>query len=250
VSLSSWWRGVRVRRRLAPARRAVVRWRRDTRVRRRLLLGFYAVLLFAVIVAVLVLVITVISARSPGLSDRLAETGDWLAGATLALAAVAGLVALQAYASATGLPDLQLSLIIEGPLIPDADPDEEVPASPVRLTGPFTFHIAIKNLSGYSARNPAVVMRLSPNYLATQARTIADGWTIIDGDRNFIFAVQWDGGPVYSIHGHSIRKLRLDVGFVMLQTLERRINFELLAEGYRRQVQAELGVSILPARWI
>jgi hypothetical protein len=216
--------------------------------RRRLVLGFYALLLIVVTGGVVDLVSTVIASRSDSFSDRLAESGDWLAGGTLVLAAIAGLVALQAYAAATGLPDLQVSLIIDGPRIPDDDP-EAGPVYTKRLTGPYAFHVMIKNTSSYSARNPAVIMRLPGNYLATNASEIADGWTIIDGDRNQMFAVQWDGGPVY-IHGHSIRKLRLDVGFVVLQSLDRLIKLELLADGYRREIQTELGISVLPAKWI
>lgn len=218
--------------------------------RRRLVLGFYALLLLAVTVGVVFVVSTVMSS-SGSFSDRLTESGDWLAGGTLVLAAIAGLVALQAYASATGLPDLKLSLVIEGPRIPDPDIPDEKPYPLTQVNGPFAFHIMLKNDSSYSARNPALVMRLLDGcYLCKGIRPIPDGWTIIDGDASYIFAVQWDGGPVYSIHGHSVRKLRLDVLYLMLQLPERRVKFELLAEGYRREVQTKLGVSWLPANWI
>jgi hypothetical protein len=248
-SLSRWWRYSRTRRALQNWR-TVFRWWRDPRAKRRFLLGLYSFLLLAVMAAVLVRVVSVAGSESPGLSDRLAEAGDWLAGGTLALAAIAGLVALQAYASATGLPDLRLSLIIDGPPIPEVDPDPERPINPQTVTGPFKFHIAIKNDSGYSARNPAVVMRLPGNYLATRSSRIGEGWTVTDGAYNQIMSVQWDGGAAYSIHGHSTRKIRLDVGFVILQSLDRSVKFELLAEGFRREVQAELGRRTLPPDWL
>lgn len=195
------------------------------------------------------LVISVIGSRSGRFSDRLAEVGDWLAGGTLVLAVFAGIVALKAYASATGLPDLKISLIIEGPQIPGDDFDPERPTYTRELSGPFRLNIAIKNDSDYSARNPAVIMRLPGNYLATRASKIAEGWAITDGTKNQIFSVQWDGGSTYSIHGHSIRKIRLEVGFVILQTRDRYVKFELLAEGYRREVQIELGKQTLPTDW-
>jgi hypothetical protein len=222
---------------------------RDSRRRRRLWLGVSSVLLFAVTASVLALVISVVGSQSGRFSDRLAETGDWLAGGTLVLAAFAGLVALKAYASATGLPNLKLSLIIEGPQIPGDDFEPERPGYTRRVTGPFRFYIAIRNDSDYSARNPAVIMRLPGNYLATESSQIGENWTITDGTNNQIFSVQWDGGATYSIHGHSIRKIRLDVGFVILQTRDRSVKFELLAEGYRREVQIELGRQTLPADW-
>jgi hypothetical protein len=226
----------------------LARWQ-DSRGRRRFWLGFSSVLLLAITAVVLALVFVVIESQSNRFSDRLAEVGDLLAGGTLALAAFAGLVALKAYASATGLPDLKISLIIEGPQIPGNDSDPEQPIYTKKLTGPFRFNIAIRNDSDYSARNPAVIMRLPGNYLATNSSQIGEGWAITDGTNNQIFSVQWDGGATYSIHGHSIRKIRLDVGFVVLQTQNRFIKFELLAEGYRREVQLELGRQTLPADW-
>jgi hypothetical protein len=158
------------------------RWR-QLWIRRRLVLGFYAILLVGVLVAVVVLVGTVVWSRSPNLSDRLAETSDWLAGGTLVLAAIAGLVALEAYPSATGRPDLKLALIIEGPQLPRDDSDPERPICTRRVDGPFRFLIAIRNDSDYSAGNPAVVMRLPGNYLATHSSQIGEGWTITDGTK-------------------------------------------------------------------
>lgn len=87
----------------------IPRWRslcQDTVFKRRLMLSFYSALLLAVGVAVLAIVISLL-APSP---DRLAEIGDWLAAGTFVLAAVAGLVALQAYASATGPPRLEFQM--------------------------------------------------------------------------------------------------------------------------------------------
>lgn len=248
-SLSRWWRYSGARLAFQNWRTVFRRWR-DSRTKRRFLLAFYSILVLAVMVAVLVRVVSVTGSQSGSLSDRLAEAGDWLAGGTLALATIAGLVALQAYASATGLPDLKLALIIEGPEIPEVDLDLERPIYTQRVTGPFKFHIAINNDSDYSARNPAVVMRLPGNYLATHSSKIGEGWTVTDGTYNQIFSVQWDGGAAYSIHGHSIRKVRLDVGFVILKSLDRSVKFELLAEGFRRQVQTELGRRTLPPDWL
>jgi hypothetical protein len=57
-------------------------------------------------------------------------------------------------------------------------------------------------------------------------------------------------GAAYSIHGHSIREVHLDVGFVFLQTPDRAIKFEPLAEGYRREVQTDLDRRTLAPSWI
>jgi hypothetical protein len=103
----------RSRRLLNQLRPDVEPWRRDSGTRRRVVLGFYAVLLLAVAGAIGSVIVSVMSSRPVALSDRLAETSDWLAGGTLALAAIAGLVALPAYASATGLPRLDVRCSFE-----------------------------------------------------------------------------------------------------------------------------------------
>ena len=51
--------------------------------------------------------------------------------------------------------------------------------------------------------------------------------------------VQWDGGPTYSIHGYSTRRLPgLDFGDLwhMLKDGQPLLTFEILAEGYRKPV--------------
>jgi hypothetical protein len=54
-----------------------------------------------------------------------------------------------------------------------------------------------------------------------------------------ITLVQWDGGPMYSIHGESIRMLpalNLERLFQISEEEPPSLAFELLAEGYRREV--------------
>jgi hypothetical protein len=51
--------------------------------------------------------------------------------------------------------------------------------------------------------------------------------------------VQWDGGPTYSIHGNSIRRLRdLDLNklYVNPGTGPPALLIELLADGYRKVI--------------
>jgi hypothetical protein len=54
-----------------------------------------------------------------------------------------------------------------------------------------------------------------------------------------ITIVQWDGGSTYSIHGHSTRRLP-DLQFSNLWYIpgggKPAITFEILAEGYRKEI--------------
>jgi hypothetical protein len=232
----------RSRRLLNQLRPDVEPWRRDSGTRRRVVLGFYAVLLLAVAGAVGAVIVSAMSSRSVPLSDRLAETGDWLAGGTLALAAIAGLVALQAYASATGLPSLDVLCHFER-LKTEEKSNESLPDR--ILSGPFTINIRLRNDSGYSARNPAVAVEVFGADFSAETPAIGEGWTIPSGDLKAFTRVQWDGGPVYSIHGYWVRRLRLTVGHVRYyESVSRpKIVINVLAEGYRKQVSVLMPVA-------
>jgi len=210
------------------------RWFRDSRLRRRVTLGFYAALLLAVAGEIVHIVATVIASRTAALPNRLAETGDWLAGGTLALAVIAGLVALQAYASATGLPRLQLSVRFVRRSVDGNDSEPTPIASSEKSLGPVTVMFEVRNASSYSARNPAIAITLQGPHFASQAPTLGEGWAITYGDHEQILEIQWDGGPVYSIHGHSVRRLQFTVDIIDYGSKPSPMVVELLAEGYRR----------------
>jgi hypothetical protein len=213
-------------------------------VTRRIQLCAVAVLLVVVLVVTTVLTLHVLTLSSNSRADRLVEVGDLLAGGTFLLAVLAALVALLAYAVATGNPDLKFQVTFEfsKPNLPifNAFRTQEgwLKAQPFKQTSGT---ISLKNVSRrYTARNPAVIVRL--NGLVFQQGDFAQtpGWVTI-GFANTIgvTAVQWDGGPAYYIHGNSIRQLPA----VSFQGLTRvpawnddpSLSIELLADGgYRR----------------
>src|SRR5215471_3229149 len=80
------------------------------RVRRRFLLLVYAAVLIIIISATITAVCIVFSRHGVTSTDRIAAVGVVVAGSTLLLAFVAALIALQAYAAATGLPSLKIQL--------------------------------------------------------------------------------------------------------------------------------------------
>jgi hypothetical protein len=232
----------RSRRLLNQLRPDVEPWRRDSGTRRRVVLGFYAVLLLAVAGAIGAVIVSVMSSRSVALSDRLAETGDWLAGGTLALAAIAGLVALQAYASATGLPRLDVLCYFER--VQTKEKSNESSPGQI-LSGPFTIIIRLRNDSGYSARNPAVALEVFGAEFSAETPAIGEGWTIPSGNLEAFTEVQWDGGPVYSIHGYWARRLRFTVSHVRYyeSVSQPKVVINVLAEGYRKQVSVLMPVA-------
>lgn len=225
------------------------RLRHDSRVQRRAALRLYGILLIGA-VAVTGAWAWLIWQGSGSTADHLAETGDLLTGGTLALALIAGFVALQAYAAATGLPDLEFQITF-GFSLPNrpvlrATSDEY---GQFQIAAPFRqiySTVTVRNMSGYSARNPAVIIRLRA--MAFSPSLESKGWVDIDfAQTQGVTAVQWDGGD-YSIHGRSSRRLP-GLDFTGLHTIpewgEPAFVIELLAEGgYRREI--EIPVRFIP----
>jgi len=216
------------------------RLRNDSRLARRLLLSSFMVVLLAAAASTGILAWLIPwHGRGTGFADRVTETGDVLAAGTLVLAFIAAIVAVAAYAVATGLPALEFQITFQSlPNMP-IPPGAPLPSG-TRSTIIWTYAtIYVRNTSGYSARNPAVVIRL--NGMVLQSEPPPDVWAIVDSlPEGGITAVQWDGVPAYSIHGRSTRRLPR-LGFTPLEFLPAHegaaFTIQLLAEGgYRREI--------------
>jgi hypothetical protein len=232
------------------------RLRRDPGFRRRVMLyGFGASVGTITLVTVIFAVLIVSS--SGNYADRLAAVGDVLVGATLLLVVVAAVVGLLAYAVSTGMPDLEMSVqfpfsIPNNPLF-DADIQQDILERETYNTFKAKNHkqvfatILLRNRSGYSAKNPAVIVRL--NGMAFSSSEPGPGWVVTDFASTMgVTAVQWDGGPAYSIHGNSIRRLP-DLHMENLQTSPMFggppfLLIQILADGYRRDIKLEVEFSV------
>lgn len=218
---------------------SVFRWAQDARHRRLLIIGGW-VLVLSQVAAALIAVIAVTQVSDLSFSDRLAEIGDWIVGLTLTLAATAGVVALQAYAAATGLPDLKFKISFTGSeanqpmFLTDLHEHGVVKVRREELAEGM---ITLDNLSSYSARNPAIVIRFERMGIAENEYGNDRGlWAPIDHGPLGISAIQWDGGSNYSIHGRSKRVLPINVvSLAWAPSAEPpHLMIELLAEGYTR----------------
>jgi hypothetical protein len=220
----------------------------NARARRGVLLSTYIVLLFAVVAATMTLVALFVSSSHLKFSDRLAAIGDVVTSSTLLLALIAALVALQAYAAATGLPDLKLQVWFDSsrrnyPVFRASRQENGWlrTTTPERQT---SARVSLRNCSTYSARNPALVVRLRGMFLHN-VEQLAD-WSPVEFiDTLGATVLQWDGGVAYSIHGSSIRRLPT-LNFAQVSYVpewgEPSIEFEMLADGgYRREVSIRVG---------
>src|SRR5262249_17288330 len=97
--------------------------------------------------------------------------------------------------------------------------------------------IIVENMSRYAARTPAVIIEFRGAGIRQGMYAASGAWTVIarDFDTQNVLAVQWDGGPNYSIHGNSPRHLP-DLALQGLHPLgpleQAQIVFKLLADGY------------------
>src|SRR5690349_6714785 len=182
----------------------------DSVARRRAMLIFYTLLLFAVGLMVLIIVLVWSSSKH---DDRLAVIANFLAGGTLLLALLAGFVALQAYAAATGPPDLKFSIENSRSASTELVFLLERWAQGEIASGPpdSSVSIFVANSSKYSASNPAVILRLRDAAIHGEMYADTGVWTVIDWQEDKeareLTAFQWDGGPTYSVHGKSTRRL-------------------------------------------
>jgi hypothetical protein len=183
----------------------------DSLAKRRIAITALCVLLIAVMAGVAVWAAVVLATSGHSLSDRLAEASLIIAGGTLVLALIAAIVAVMAYAAATGMPDLKFQVsfpfsTVNRPAFKaeERDPGVFTTVAPLKQT---TGTVQLLNESTYCARNPAVIVRLESMYAAGDPAPLRkDGWVIIGfSNTNGVTAVQWDGGPNYSVHGKSVR---------------------------------------------
>ena len=233
------------------------RLRRDPGALRNLLLRSFGGATVLTGLATVVLVLVALTS-SESLADRLAWAAVVFGGATLLLAGIAAVVALLAYAVSTGLPDIQISVrfpfsAVNNPKFEaDAQDDGRLAARQFKqLRG----EVLLRNNSSYSAKNPAVIVRLNamvfmhgfskpvsqtaepPLYRWKDPR---GEWVVIGySNTNGTTEVQWDGGPNFSIHGNSTRRLPslyLDHLTAVPEWGTPEITVENLADGYRKVV--------------
>jgi hypothetical protein len=211
--------------------------------------------LIAALIAVLVISGIVLTSKIT-LSDRLAEAADIIAGGSAFLGVLAGFVALQAYAVTTGLPNLKVQVWFTAS-------SKNVPVFRVREVSrgiletvnpptQTTAIISLRNESFYSARDPVVVVTLSPvTYGARAEFPHSDGWTSFRlpdeslGSREII--AQWNGAAGSIIHGRAFLRLpELQFGTLSYNQSWQplRIQVDIIADGgYRRY--ADLAVTLL-----
>lgn len=220
----------------------------DSRSRRKLLLAVYGALATFMVLGVLSGVIATIQTSDLSFSDRLVEIGDWIGAGTLLLAAFAAVVALQAYAFSTGLPDLKFKIRLTSfnPNVVFFEATTVHGGLPV-IYGPTDAHMIVYNKSSYSARNPAVIVRLNNMLIYQQDFASTDPWAVVEEGGGGVTAWQWDGGSDCSIHGRSARQLpKVDFQGIRYRrgSGPPSITFELLAERYRREVTIPVDLSI------
>lgn len=139
-------------------------------------------------------------------SNRLVEVTNALGFGTLLLAGVGGLIALRAYAAATGLPGILVRVRI-GSNLNQAMISGEDHGDLITIASYPIMEITLWNRNGFSARNPAVSVRLEGMLRVRGRAGPSADWADVEFLGQDIAGMQWDGGPTYSVHGYSTRRL-------------------------------------------
>ncbi len=134
--------------------------------------------------------------------------------AAFALVALTLVVALLAYLSATGRPDLDVdvSFHFSFPNEPvfscertSVMGSDRLQVTPYKQT---LGQVTLSNRSRYAAKNPGVRLRLTGLFVDGFARDWADGWAPAPSVNQVgVYEVQWDGGADQIVHGRWSRRL-------------------------------------------
>jgi hypothetical protein len=218
---------------------------RGSRQRRIVLLVIYITVTLAIFVGTTAFALKLWISRGD-LDIKIALVGDIVTAGTLLLAVVAGFIALQAFATATGLPNLKIQLWFDSSnknrpiFVADKLSNGWLEADV--LAGQTHARVRLLNRSNYAARDIAVMIQLNGMVLAAGKFCEKDGWWAADnaGDSGIV-AVQWDGGSDYLVHGHSARRLPdLDLGVILCTGIPETSFLEvhiMASPGYRRTVK-------------
>lgn len=220
----------------------------NPRARRLLLLVVYSFLLVMTLASTAVISgLLLLSQKTVG--DRLAEVSDVIAGGTAVLAVIAGLIAIQAYAAATGLPRLELQVLFSGseknkPIFRAGVAAEGI-LEMAPLPGKANAIISLRNRSKYAARSVVVTVEISSIAVRPDAEfSPSDEWVAfsLPDSRSMKsdLMIQWDSGADGMVHGGASRRLPdLNLGSLRHHpdwpSAEFRI--QVLADGgYRRKI--------------
>lgn len=224
---------------------------------RALTISFYIGLLCAVAAAAFAVSLLMLNG-SGDVADRLGELADVFTASALVIAIIAALVALQTYAVSTALPHLrlQVSCYLSRPNYPVFRSITELnecikTGSPVRQTDLI---VSIKNTRQYAARNVMLTITLaSIGCDVDEKYPRGDRWAVAsttDEDGRFVGLLQWSES--FLIHGRSMRVLPpLHLGtLTYLPTWGHPLFcFEILADGYRREVEIPVFFSLEDANF-
>jgi hypothetical protein len=142
--------------------------------------------------------------------DKITIVNIVVATGAYVLVALTLIVALAAYVSANGRPDLSLVITfrLSHPNRPTflvaSNSDQPPPLRPIEESRQTEGEVVISNSSRYAARNPGVRIKLDGlGGMAPQP-----GWTTIAQEKmTGVSELQWDGGADYIIHGRWSRAL-------------------------------------------
>jgi len=156
----------------------------NEKTRRKLQLTIYVTMIVLAVTLVLVFSAAVALGGRFSLSDRLAMLNDVFAGCAVLLAVIAGAIALQAHAAATGTPSVEMQVWLgsskrnELTILSVVQPNGW--RRSIGVAGQSVLHIRLRNKSKFDAQNIRLLVTFCGIAFSRTFDGRHDGWRIID----------------------------------------------------------------------
>jgi hypothetical protein len=182
----------------------------DAKARRRLQIVLYLIAIVAAVLLALILVGAIVFRSGFSPSDQLSAVNDVLAGAALFLALAAGLITLQSFAAATGIPEVRVEAWFgadrAGDLVVVAERGADGTLRSVEVPGQARLNVRLENTAAFDAVDPIVSISCQGLLFAREMDERTNGWHVVDAhDGRGAVMAEWVGDA--PLHRRAARRL-------------------------------------------
>ena len=215
----------------------------NAKTRRRLQLTIYVTMIVLAVTLVLVFGVTVALGRRFSLSDRLAIMNDVFAGSAVLLAVIAGAIALQAHASATGAPSVKLQVWLGSSrcneLVILSDSQSNGWRRSIDVAGQSVLHIRLRNESKFDAQQIRLLATFRGMAFSRTFDGRRDGWRIVDSVEGIGSTTADWVSDSWLYAGSAIRVPGLDLDSLVEVTPSEppRLQLRIFTAGHQRTIE-------------
>jgi hypothetical protein len=176
------------------------------------------------------------------IENQLSAINDVFAGASLLLAVLAGLIALQAHAAGTGMPLIEVQLWLgddlTSRLVMVSEKRSDGTLRSVAVAGQNTLHLRLRNVSGHDADNLTVLLQFHGMACDKIFGADVNGWRIVDSapGQGAVAAEFVSGVRLHRSTGRRLPALELGTSVQTEKHTPTAIDVHIVCDRYSRQV--------------